>query len=75
MNICTRCKGVGKVNSASEDEALGAQLKSQREALGISLRAVARHMQKSPTYLSRLEHGRERWNTDLEKSYKEAISQ
>ena len=75
MNDCPRCKGAGKVNSAAENEELGVELKRQRERLDISLRAVARHMGKSPTYLSRLEHGKERWNPDLEKAYREAISQ
>lgn len=29
--------------------------------------------QETPTYLSRLEHGKERWNADLEKSYRNAM--
>jgi len=75
LNECPRCKGAGKVNSVAENEELGVELKQQREQLDISLRAVARHMGKSPTYLSRLEHGKERWNADLEKSYRAAIGQ
>jgi len=75
LNECPRCRGAGKVNTEAENGELGESLKRQREKLGISLRAVARHMCKSPTYLSRLEHGRERWNPELERAYRDAISQ
>jgi hypothetical protein len=73
MDECPRCRGVGKVNTASEDEATGTKLKGLRELQGVSLRKVASRMVKSPAYLSRLEHGRERWNPELEKNYLKAL--
>lgn len=73
MLECPRCKGVGKVNSTAEDEKTGAALKKAREAKKISLRAVARQLGKSPAYLSQLEHGKQRWDADLEKRYRDIL--
>ena len=48
-----------------DHQAAGAAVRQQRIARGISLRAFARVMEISPSYLSDLERGRRNWTTNL----------
>jgi predicted transcriptional regulator len=71
---CPRCRGFGNINTDKDDEKTGAAMRRIREKSGISLRAVARIMEKSPAYISLLEHGKQRWNPVLEKQYKDIVT-
>lgn len=73
MQTCPQCKGIGKINTMQEDIKTGAAMRKLREQRGISLRAVARFLDKTPSYISMLEMGKQRWNPSLEKKYKAAI--
>mgnify|MGYP006403728585 FL=1 len=58
MTVCPRCNGSGEI---LDDRVHGASIRRQREALGLSLREVARRCGWSAGYLSDLELGRRSW--------------
>lgn len=68
MIVCVECNGSGIDHSAT-----GESMRQLREAEGLSLRALAKRMSLSPSYLSDLEHGRRHWNERLVTSYKHGI--
>ena len=55
---CPRCGGSGIIRN---DGFVGKQLRARREAVGISLRELARRVKWSATYVSELELGRKVW--------------
>jgi transcriptional regulator with XRE-family HTH domain len=68
--ICPRCNGSGNVR---KDEEFGAEMRGKREAIGMKLRAVAKLMGLSPSFISGLEKGSRIWTPKLEKNYLAAL--
>lgn len=52
---------------------LGAELRRRREAVGMSLREVARQMEISAPYLSDMENGRRYWTETTRDNFLKAI--
>lgn len=67
MEPCKYCDGSGK---QIDQKALGATLKAEREAVGISLRTMAYWMNISAPYLSDLERGNRAWHTERINAYR-----
>jgi len=69
---CRHCNGTGKV---PDQAAIGAEMKALREARKIPLREMARRILASPAFLSDLEAGRRKWQTDRIAAFKKALKQ
>lgn len=67
---CPRCEGTGTIPDPAYH---GKEARKRRKAANVSLREVARRMNRSVAYLSDLELGRRGWNENLMKSYLKAI--
>lgn len=67
---CDSCAGSGKVPG----DGTGAQLRKERERLGITAAAVLRHMGISDTYIGDLEKDRRPWTGDLVGKYQAALA-
>lgn len=67
---CPHCEGTGKV---IDHKVLGEASKLRRELYKIVLRELAKKMGISVGYLSDLEHGRKKWNSDLIKNFDRSI--
>lgn len=63
---CECCQGTG---TQPDWRAIGADLRRQREAAGISLRRMAVLLEISPPFLVDLEHGRRGWSKDRETAF------
>lgn len=59
---CKRCNGSGLEFDQKE---FGADVRRRREAVGWTLRAAAKRIGISESYLSDLELGRRHWNADI----------
>jgi len=68
---CHCCDGSGK---EIDSIALGHELRSLRNRKGLTQDCVALHMKISNTYLSELERGGRRWNTDLAARFRKACA-
>lgn len=66
---CEACNGTGK---QIDQKALGAKMKKLRVTARISLRTLAKIMELSPPYISDLERGNRKWNTNLIERYEAA---
>lgn len=63
---CPRCDGTGDLPD-------GKTLRDLREAYGVSLRAVARALELSISYISDLERDKRNWTASLGTSYLAAL--
>lgn len=70
QRTCDRCGGRGTV---LDTHAFGARLKREREAVGMTQRAIAKRIGVHPTILCDIENGRRPLNTKLIASYLEAL--
>lgn len=70
QKACTHCKGTG---NQIDHEALGADMRKEREAAGVSLRSMAKAMAFSAAFLSDLERGRRNWSDASFKFYQAEI--
>lgn len=68
--LCPQCGGAGKVSDPAQ---IGARLKREREAAGITGREMARRMDYSAMYICDLEHGRRDWKAELIEAYVKAL--
>lgn len=66
---CAGCSGSGVVPA----DDVGQVLRTEREKLGITGRAVADKLSISDSYLFDLERGSRRWTTELVNSYQSAL--
>lgn len=64
--VCPHCLGVGR---EIDHVAAGLKMRQMREAAKLSLVDMGKIMEKSKQYLSGLENGRKRWNTQLIERY------
>jgi len=68
---CAGCAGTGVVPA----DDVGPVLRTEREKLGITGRAVADALSISDSYLFDLERGSRRWTTELVNSYQRALEE
>ena len=68
---CPHCEGTGVV---FDPEPMGVELRTQREATGISMARVARSMKLSSSYICDLEKGRRHWSHELVRRYTAALT-
>lgn len=66
---CPKCDGEGWIYCPP----IGHELRKQRKEAGITMRALAKQLGISPTYLSDLENDRRGWNGRLVNRYQHAI--
>jgi len=67
--ICPKCNGKGWIYRAP----IGRKLREQRKDAGITMRALAKKLGISPTYLSDLENDRRGWDGRFVNRYQHAI--
>jgi transcriptional regulator with XRE-family HTH domain len=67
---CPCCGGTGEVDDPYE---IGISMRRLRESKSISLREVARRMDKSAMFVSHLERGMRNWNDALIADYRKAL--
>lgn len=65
---CPRCEGTGTLRL------VGAEMRRRRRAHGWTLRAVARALGLSPTYVCDLELGRRHWRPELYRKYARVVA-
>lgn len=66
LKVCHCCNGKGV---EKDHELVGSLLRTKREELGISLRAMARKIGVNASFLSQLERGLRRWTEAMQKKY------
>ena len=66
LRRCSKCEGSGFV---PDHQQIGAALREQRIKCGLKLRAVAKALDCSPTYVFDLEKGRRPFKGDMIKRY------
>lgn len=69
--ICSKCNGTGEELNHAQ---IGAGVRTQRLAAGVSLRKLARVIGLSHSYLCQLEQGKRQWRSGLIKSYERKIA-
>ena len=68
--VCPRCGGTGRL---PDDRVMGAQMRERRQRAGLSLRALAKRLGLTASYLSDLERGRRHWSAKNVKRYADAL--
>lgn len=71
MKPCKHCNGTGQT---PDNLAIGATLRKQREEADIGLRAMARVVGISHTFLIQLEDGDRTWRRSVRKRYEQEIT-
>ena len=68
---CPKCDGTGSVLNP---QLVGAQMRSEREATGTTVTAVAAAMNFTKAYVSELELGRRGWTQEQVEAYRAALA-
>lgn len=68
---CPKCEGSGLVPDAAQ---IGAVMRTRRLKLGMTMRAIAKKLGCTPTFIYELERGTRTWKDDLLKAYQKIVS-